>query len=266
VAIADVATYKALITSPAQVIPLSKNGPVTTIGRLMSFWLSATDAGVAPTTAVAPDKSTAGALAGFLNYGTQYVAQIEAASLGGRQHYLILVDRLSHQGGLSGTSTSAQTTNLPTAALTRYTDGVGVMAALEIYTQIGTTGVTFTASYTNQAGTSGQTSQAVGIGASNAREASRLFPFSLAAGDSGVQAVASVTLSLSTGTTGNFGVTLFKPLLAVPFIGGHGNLWDAVVGGMCNLPPIQADACLQWLCMSSDTAFQFAGKVSFIQE
>ena len=89
------------------------------------------------------------------------------------------------------------------------------MMALEIYSAIGTSAGTITASYTNEAGTSGQASPATSFGVSGFQQAQRFIPLPLAAGDVGVRAVASVAMSATSGTAGNFGVTLFKPLGAI---------------------------------------------------
>jgi len=153
---------------------------------------------------------------------------------------------------------------LPTAALTRYTSGEGVMAGLTIYTAIGATATTATASYTNEAGTSGRTTQAFTIGSSGWFQQWRLLILPLAAGDSGVREVASVTLAASTGTAGNIGVTLFKPLIAVrstppdfsvtyDFLSGNG------IGG---LPEILDDACLFWCCIPYTTSVSHLGVVN----
>jgi hypothetical protein len=128
-----------------------------------------------------------------------------------QQEVVIAYDRLLHIGGLSGTSTSAQTVG---GTLTRNTGGEGNQIWVEIYTQIGATASTITASYTNQAGTSGRTTQAVAIGGTNNREVTRVIPLTLQAGDTGVQAVASVTINTtSTGTAGDFGITIARPLV-----------------------------------------------------
>jgi hypothetical protein len=128
----------------------------------------------------------------------------------------VLYDRLCHQGGLDGTSAVAQTTNLPTAPLTRYTSGVGVVPCLEIYVPIGATSVTASISYTNQAGVAGQISPDMAITNGNGNQGEHFTVFSLAAGDTGCRSVESVTLSASTGTVGNFGITLVKRLALLP--------------------------------------------------
>jgi hypothetical protein len=147
--------------------------------------------------------------------GIQRVVQYEGGL--SQAGTLVLADRLSHQGGLNGSVTDEQTTNLPTAALTRYTDGVGVMAALEVYTDLGNTGSALaTVSYTNELGVAGRVSQQLFLG-NNYYMRRQFFILPLADGDLGVRSVESVTLSASTGVAGNFGVTLFKPLLIMPF-------------------------------------------------
>jgi hypothetical protein len=67
-----------------------------------------------------------------------------------------------------------------------------------------------------------------------------------AAGDTGVRAVASVTNAATTGTVGNFGVTLFKPLAAIHVDRYRANVVaDFVGGGLFPLEEIVDDACLQ---------------------
>lgn len=121
----------------------------------------------------------------------------------------LLMDRLVHQGGLDMNINTAQTTNLPTTALTRYTSGAGVMIGLQVYTAGGATNTVVSVSYTNQAGTSGHTGTVTFIDTPNI---ANFFWVGLQAGDSGVRSVESVTLSAATGITGNLGVVLFKPL------------------------------------------------------
>jgi hypothetical protein len=158
---------------------------------------------------------------------------------------LWIIDKLNHQGGLSGTDTSApNTTNFPTSSLTRYTDGVGVMIGITVNGQIGVTSQTITCSYTNQSGTSGRTSQPVQIGGTNFREANVVIMPDLQSGDYGVRSVESSTLSGSTGTVGSFGFFLFKPLALIPCVPGLMTSWDAVLGGGGNIVEIKDDCCL----------------------
>lgn len=222
--IPDLTTLRARMRLPTDRRFVMKAAPAAaSAGRLHSLWLSAGgDAGAAPTTAAAPDRTTLGAL-GQTNGGAAVLRLLYAQmmqSAGGttpRPSSIMVADRLSQQGGLSGTVTSAQTTNLPTAALTRYTNAKNVQAALEIYATIGTTQTTVSVSYTNDAGTSGRTSPDMLLGGTGYRETSRLIPIPLAAGDTGIKSVESVTVLASTGTAGNFGVTLYRIINVIPY-------------------------------------------------
>lgn len=205
----------------------------------------------APTTAVACDSNTVGAMIRPLaGAGDQVIVAAmyqprDNAGAGG-----LLVDRLSHQGGLSGTVTTSQTTNLPTAALTRYTSGVGVYAAIEVYSSLGATDATWTIVYTNQAGTGGRS---VTLLLSASPLINGFIPIPLQDTDSGVRSVESVTLTPSTGTAGNFGVTLFKPLAWMPGVPGHiGRPLDVFDIPGWNTP-ILDDACLQLLMRTSSS-------------
>lgn len=238
----------------------TKNSATSTTNKLMSLWTTAPNGGAVPTAPVTCNADTLGALFREPKITTltnaYFISQLELACATNAYTSFLLVDRLSHQGGLSGTATATQTTNLPTAALPRYTDGVGVMAALEIYTLLGTLAQTATVSYTNEAGISGRTSKPVVIGAANDNAAGRLIPIPLQDDDQGIRSVESVTPSSSTGTAGNYGVTLFKPLMLIPNLA---NLAQAIqqrclnsfIGGYGCCPEISDDACLQFLAIAN---------------
>jgi hypothetical protein len=200
--------------------------------------------GVAPGAAAIPTRATAGAL-----------QQVDAS--GGRTLYLCffgmqlltstgplyIADRLGHMSGLSGTVTTAQAVNVSAG---RYT---GAESAdneiwLEIYTAVGATARTITASYTNQAGTAGQTTPAVAFGGVTADEAQRFMRLPMQPGDFGVQSVESVTLSASTGTAGDFGVTLVRTLgVASINVTRHATQRN-YLGPDFPPVPVKADACL----------------------
>lgn len=202
-----------------------------------------------PTTSIALDKTSDHSIGPMPSVGSGRLtimgARLNPSGIGGQA--VILVDMLNVSGGLSGIVTTAQTTNLPTAALTRFTSGEGVMAGLTMWTQVGTTATTVTISYTNQSGTPGQISTATVFGGSGSREAGRMIPIPLAAGDTGVRSVESVTLAATTGTAGNFGVCLFKPLAIMAMNDWQGaHAIDAVSSGgfVGALAEVHPDACL----------------------
>lgn len=281
-AIASLTTLKTRITQPEDRIRFMKVAPAATIaGRMYSTWLftGAPAAGVAPSTAVVPTRATTGSIGQQNPTGTRRLLRLIAGWTLGTGGTMTVIDRVSHQGGLSGIVTTAQTTNLPTAALTRKTTGYGVEMGLEVYSVVGSTGTTATASYTNHAGTAGQTSVAVNFGATNYSTQGRFLPVPLAAGDEGVQAVASVTLLASTATAGNFGVTLYYPYLSVPIDPTTGrpmglpsadNEVSALYGGGTWFPVVDTGACISFLIQTTTAwvtnAQMFGGELSFAED
>ena len=265
-ALADLAAFKATLSNPKEMQPIAVATTTTVAGRLYDLWTTTVPVGTAPTTAAVPTSATAGTLgqqdggAGALGLTG---ARLNAMNVG----TYLLIDRLSHQGGLNATVTGAVTTNLPTSALTRYTSGAGVMLGITIYTQIGSTATTISCSYTNEAGTSGRTSPAIAIGGTGFREAGRMLLVPLASGDVGVRSVESSTLAATTGTAGAFGYTLFKPLAAIMVDEANGvTIADLVTGKWGGgLPEIVDGAALCLLCISGSTNAMAAGSFLFAE-
>ncbi len=251
-------------------LPFYKVQPGTTAkaGRLISLWgmdgypgFGSNPAG----SAAYPDNTQAGGM-------------LQADPGGGRQLWLMdmdagnrtggitfLYDRLATFGGLSGTTTSPQTVNLN--AITRYTDGAGNFIACIIDTQIGATARTITASYTDQSGNSGSTTQAIAFGGTGDREANRMIVLPLATGDTGVRAVASVTISASTGTAGAFGVIIGHWLHRVGgTLPGVGNSPTALLPG--GPVEIKTDACLafaQQIGTTTDSSIELFGMLHMLE-
>ena len=169
------------------------------------------------------------------------------------QAVVILYDRLLHNGGLSGTVTSAQTVG---GTLTRYSTNatcVGNQIWVEVYTAIGATATTITASYTNQAGTAGRTTKPTAIGGAGKLAQSTIIILPLADGDTGVQAVASVTLAATTGTAGSFGVTIAHPL-TIGNCGGAALFFTRdLIAGLPAGQEMLTDACLTWAVVPANT-------------
>lgn len=224
--------------------------------------------GAVPGAVAAPTKATAGALP-FTNPG------------GGREKWLIqaqlitnapddigavlMYDRLLHIGGLDGTSVAAQTVG---GTLTRNTGGVGNQIFIEIYTALGTTARTVTASYTNESGTAGRTTQARAIGGTAGganTDVNALLSLPLQAGDTGVQSVQSVTISATTGTAGNFGVTVARPLAWIASNDTSAVTSDFTVGPG-GRPEIDTDACIAFALLSNSTTERpFHGMISTVE-
>lgn len=263
----DLATWKNQLENPKETIHQIRTGIQG--GAVQGRWLAITVQNPAPfafttpSTAVALSRSTAGAMGqANASTGSRYVNKIRPSwhdsSLAPASPLptvctWALVDRLSHQGGLDGTVTTAQTTNLPTAALTRHTNGERVIAALEVFSQLGTSEVSASVSYTNSDGTSGR-SGVVGLGSTNGagRNIGRILVVPNQEGDIGVRSVESVTLSGSTGAAGNFGVVLFKPRLPIFAVQmGDDRTIDTLFDLGAQVQALEPDACLQWFITSS---------------
>jgi hypothetical protein len=84
----------------------------------------------------------------------------------------------------------------------------------------------------------------VNLGGTGAREVDRFISIGLQEGDTGVKSVESLTMAATTGTAGNFGVVLVKPLALWAVMEPHNGISDIVTGLMGQAPVIQNDACL----------------------
>ena len=217
------------------------------IGRSASLWTydGMPAGGAVPTVGAIPDRTTQGAIPFTAATGGRDLHLIGASITPVTAGVYLLYDRLFHIGGLAGNSTADQDVQDSPAspALTRNTSGEGNIAWYEIYTLIGTSTTTLTMTYTNQAGTGSQTST-INIGATGFREVTRAQRIPLAAGDTGIQAIEKVKLTATTGTLGNFGITIAQPLAWIP-VGVAGTAgWRDYSTGLPGIPVIDPDACL----------------------
>lgn len=158
---------------------------------------------------------------------------------------LVIYDRLLHCSGASGMVTTAQV--ITGGAVTRYntaSTAPGNAIFAEIYAAIGATATTITASYTNQDGTAGHTTKAVAFGGSGLNHATCMIPMPLEDGDTGVLSVESVTVLATTGTAGDFGITIARPLACALNGGAVGGFVRDLVAGLPSLPETLMDSCL----------------------
>ena len=232
-------------------------------GTFQSLWtaagLPAAGANPASLATVIPTSATAGALH-FVNpaTGLSYISKISSSqqTIG----TLILYDRIAHSSGLNGTLTTAQAVN--GAALTRHTTGEDVELFLEVYTATGATASNVIISYTNSAGVAGRTTPAVAMQVTPV--AGQMLPIPLQSGDTGIRSVQSVTLSASTATAGNFGITLVKRIAEIPItVAGTGVVLDPFALGF---PQIENNACLSMMVVTSTTSTGFVtGTINIAQ-
>ena len=135
---------------------------------------------------------------------------------------VLLADILVAAANISATVITAQTVN--TAALTRSTNGEGVLMTMAVTTALGATASNVTITYTNSAGVTGRSTGAIAMTASAA--ANRLQPgpggflIPLQAGDTGVRSIQTVTFSASM-TAGVLDIYLFQPLVLIPTVGAN---------------------------------------------
>lgn len=209
--------------------------------------------GAIPTAAATCDNTLLGAIQ-FTQQtapATSYLAILEALC-SNVSTTLEIHDRLMHMGGLNGTLNTAQTVNLDLFANlandnldarkgdANFSD---VQWWLEWYTATGGTAVTVTVNVTYNDGTSGNLT-AISLAAT--RPASLMIPLnnSIPAADSGkyIRDVNTVTLSATTGTAGNFGVTatryraaLYQPIANARFTADWAGL---------GLPEVPNESCL----------------------
>jgi hypothetical protein len=223
-------------------------------GRWMSWYRAITAPGqiavpAIPTTAVALNNTDVGALnQQMISYSPSSLYIAGAKLTGTADGAFMLYDRLCHNGGMSGIVTGVQTTNLPTPALPRYTDGIGVHIAIEFHAAVGTATSAITASYTNTDNVSGRTTAAMPIGSTGfgagTGGAGRFMILPLAQGDKGVKSVESISITASTVTAGNLGVVLFKPVSAFNMVSFGDSPYNVLTNNMVNIPEVLPTACL----------------------
>lgn len=205
-------------TSTNQNINLSFGGSTTVAGYVYPYNLTASNTlnspgYVTPTSCayssggLAPTCNTLGFpfirdVAGKSNYLSRVAFQGTYA-IG-----LQLLDLHWIASGFAANITTAQ--NMPSfPTLTRNTSGLGNLLFLHVFTQAGSTAVTVTVSFTDSDGTSGKLATC-NLPAST--HANRTMQMQLPAGCKGVKSVQSVTFSATTGSAGNIGVYIAKPL------------------------------------------------------
>lgn len=209
--------------------------------------------------------STVGALP-FTNPVSGETRLVKLAVAGSTIGTVILYDRLWTCSGFNTTTTTAQSVTTPGTIPARDDDGTttgkGVQIWGEIYTAPGATGATWTVSYTNTAGTSGRT--ATYTHPANAESVGQMFPFTLQAGDIGVQSVQSLTCSVSSGTAGSLGITLLRRIATAPMLVVNiATILDAMALGT---PRIFNSSCLALMvqCSTTNTG-TVAGEIAWAQ-
>jgi hypothetical protein len=203
-----------------------------------------------PGAAVAPSPGLAGAAlttyAGQLPFvnpssGNSHLFRLQAsASVAGA---LLICDRLWHNSGLVVTTTTAQTVNsatlpsrcVPSSGDTPDTNGGNILAGIEVSTATTNAGAVTntTMSYTDSAGNAGNTATISSFPATAV--AGTFVPFQLAAGDTGIRSIQTVTLGTSYGG-GAIHVVMYRILARLEMsVANVGAALDAVSGGFVRM-------------------------------
>lgn len=232
---------------------------------IMSMWRwdGIPNAGATAGAVAACDKTTTGALQFTNSAGgaVKRLVQGAAATNGLDATQVLVMDRLLAKGGLSGTVTTAQNVQSGSGAvLSRYTGGTGNQIWIEIQTAITGANTTVTASYTNENGTAGRTTQARRLGASPFSDLHSAHQLPLQNGDRGVQSVETVTVLASTGTAGDFAVVVYHPITML-----LGKMTpQGPFGQLGGLPEIVDDACITFLQFQGGNSLTVSGILSTV--
>jgi hypothetical protein len=230
-----ITTLDGIIAAAKQKIPLVKTSARTTVA---ATWFSLFDlagqpgagtlAGSSTAAGVVPDATVAGfpTINAFGGGATGYLAKVDfGSSVAGR---MALYDCLFKAGAYAfnaATALAAQPSY--SARVPGGTDYTGTEIWIEFVTAFtGTLSVAVT--YTNQSGTTAHTTGTV---VTVAGTVGRLFQLPLAAGDTGVQKIESVTGTVA--TAGTFNVLVLRPLWTGRCrIANDGDVHDALRTGM----------------------------------
>lgn len=195
--------------------------------------------------------------------GNGYLARLQAsATVAGT---LLLCDRLWHNGGYNVTVTTAQASTTPAwpaRDANGTSNGDGVLLGLEISAAAGAAAPTITVSYTDQGGTAGMTATN-SFPTASSPTAGAFYPIGLAAGDTGVRSLQSVTLSTSW-VSGTMNMVAYRVLAALELTAGFvPNAIDAITAGF----PRIYNGTVPFLIFipSATTASNISGQVVWTQ-
>lgn len=248
-----ISTWDGYIGSAKQPLSIVKTGARTTIA---AQWFSLFDlagnpgagtlAGTSTTTGVVPTDATAGCptINAFGGGATGYLAQVDFGSSVACR--LKLFDVLWKGGAYAfNANTSGNTPASYSSRVPGGTDYTDTQIWVETVTAF-TGNQTFNVTYTNQSGTTGRTTGAVGIG--SAPTLGRMWQLPLQAGDTGVQGITGVVGG--TGSAGTANILVLRPLWSGRVkLANDGDVHDLAKTGM---PIVYADSAL-FLAIAADS-------------
>lgn len=250
------------LANQVQVAPINKASIATqAAGGFSSLWRATgiPAQGAIPAAAAICDKTLTGALLNFTNAGggeSLYLARVFMVS-GNSGTNISVYDRLAHMGGLSGVTTGSQTAGVDITSLagTRCAaDFSDVTWWADIYADVGTSAQTCTVTYTRYPGGAGNTGRTTTFtlgGASPANQDSRSYQI-IPTGADKIQSIESVSIPVSTGTAGSWGITASKSLSSVSL--GLSNAGEVYDWAQLGLPAVPNDACLYFVAICGTTS------------
>jgi hypothetical protein len=172
---------------------------------------------------------------------------------------ITLYDRLAHMGGLAGNVTTTQSVDVDVNALSIHADRIGnpsyteLVWFMEWYAATGSTAVTATVAVTYSDGSTGDLN-AIALAATRpAANLIRLNEFvPTAKSNLGIRSVNTVKLSGTTGTAGNFGVTVAREIMTVATLSGSYPMQINYTAAA--MPDVPNDACMWWSLLTSTTS------------
>lgn len=245
----------ALANRSQSVVVNKASMPNTVAGLFYSMWRAAGIPGAAaiPTSAAICDDTTPGAIViDDAATDQNYVARMFAVSSIVATD-LQIHDRLVHMGGLNGTLTTAQNTNIN---LTSTASNLALRIGqadwrdcqwwVEWYVDTGATARNLTVNVTYEDDTTGS----IVIALTATMRAGRLMPIFPEVGHS-IKSVNSVQLNGTTGAVGNFGITATRHRTGLSLTTANsGSIAD---WSMLGLPRLADDVCLQPIIIAGGT-------------
>lgn len=263
-AIANLNDLVAAMAGPASRIVLDKASLANQVaGRMCSLWRATGQPaqGAIPTTAAVCTNATTGGVQ-FTQQtapSESYIGQIAVNGSNSAMSWEIH-DRIAASGGGVLNVTTAQTNiACDLNALAPSADRIGdptygdVQTWLEVYADGGATASNATINVTFNDGSSGNLSTLAVGGTIRAGHMFSLDALRTTAQQGlNIRAVNSVTLSASTGTAGNFGITFTRPRAYVPT--QVANLSQTYDWAALGLPGVPNGSCLQFMVIPSTTS------------
>ena len=246
--------------------PFNKNSITVTAGGTGFFWstIGYPVAGSIPVAAAVCNNLLLGAMPLAARTGLEErllaLVAYSAQTLGTG---LEIEDRLAHMGGLNGTLTTVQTVGVDCSLTTsNLVERIGaadysdIEWGLDVYTATGATiatptfAVTFNDNSTGVAGIINAPSGTVTLPAS--AQTNRRFQIQ---GSKPIKSIQSMTLSASTGTAGNLGVTAVRKLALIESI--LANKTEVYDYAKLGLPKIFDQSCLTFSCLIQGSSSGF---------